>query len=106
MQTYGSSTRPVAGDRSPFLAFGLAVLGTPLAAGFGLGALAAILSSLVAAFFDLLPHLALAVDEPFDGVQLGLFALEGLVAAVAGGLVRRGIGRDASVDRFSMSSGH
>ncbi|MEX1169216.1 MAG: DUF4118 domain-containing protein, partial [Chloroflexota bacterium] len=90
---------PEAGDRSPFLAFGLAVLVTALAAGFGPGVFAAILSSVVAVYFYLPPQLALAVHEPFDGVGLGLFALEGFVAAVAGGLVRQAVGREAAIDR-------
>jgi len=90
---------PEAGDRSPFLAYGLAVLVTALSAGIGPGVLAAILSSLLAVFFSLSPHLALAVDEPLDAVLLGLFALEGLGAAVAGGLVRRTVDREAAIDR-------
>ena len=88
-----------AGGQSPFLAFGLAVLITALSAGFGPGLLAMGLSSVVAVYFYLPPQLALAVHEPFDGAQLGLFALEGLVAAVAGGLVRRSIKREAAIDR-------
>lgn len=87
-----------AGGESPFLAFGLAVLVTALAAGFGPGLLAMVLSSVVAVYFYLPPQLALAAHEPFDGVRLGLFALEGLIAAVAGGLVRRGVDREAAID--------
>lgn len=91
-----------AGGQSPFLAFGLAVLVTALAAGFGPGLLAMALSLVVAVYFYLPPQLALVVHEPFDGVRLGLFALEGLVAAVAGGLVRRGIDREATIDRSTQ----
>jgi len=83
-----------AGDRSPFLAFGLAVLVAAFAGGFGPGLLAVILSSVVAVYFYLPPQLALVVHEPFDGVQLGLFVLEGIVAAIAGGMVRRAVGRE------------
>lgn len=88
-----------AGDRSPFLAFGLAVLVAALAGGFGPGLLAVILSSVVAVYFYLPPQLALVVHEPFDGVQLGLFVLEGIVAAIAGGTVRRAVGREESINR-------
>jgi DNA-binding CsgD family transcriptional regulator len=87
-----------AGGESPFLVFGLAVLVTALAAGFGPGLLAMVLSSVVAVYFYLPPQLALAVHEPFDGIQLGLFALEGLVAALAGGVVRRAVEREQAVD--------
>jgi DNA-binding CsgD family transcriptional regulator len=80
-------TQPI--DRSPFLAFGLAVLVAALAGGFGPGLLAMALSSAVAVFFYLPPELALAVHDPFDGVQLGFFVAEGVVAATAGGIVRR-----------------
>lgn len=64
-------------------AFGLAVLVTALAAGFGFGLVAMVLSSVVAVYVYLPPQLAMAVHEPFDDVQLGLLALEGLVAAIA-----------------------
>ena len=90
-----------AGDESPFLAFGLAVLVTALAAGFGPGLLAMVLSSIVAVYFYLPPQLALAVHEPFDGVQLGLFVLEGLGVAIAGGMVRWAVEREAAVDRLT-----
>ncbi|MEX2183916.1 MAG: LuxR C-terminal-related transcriptional regulator [Chloroflexota bacterium] len=90
---------PEASDRSPFLGLGLAVLVTAVAAGFGPGVLATILGSLVAVVSYLPPHLALAVDDPFHRVLLGLFALEGFVAAVAGGLIRRAIDQDAAIDR-------
>lgn len=90
-----------AGSQSPFLAFGLAVLLTALGAGLGPGLLAMVLSSAVAVYFYLPPHLALGVHEPFDGVQLGLFALEGLVAAIAGGMVRRAVDRERAVDRVT-----
>ena len=90
-----------AGGQSPFLAFGLAVLITALAAGFGPGLLAMVLSSGVAVYFYLPPQLAIAVHEPFDGVQLGLFALEGLVAAIAGGIVRWAVDREEAVDRVT-----
>jgi DNA-binding CsgD family transcriptional regulator len=75
-------------DRSPFLAFGLAVLAAAVVGGFGPGLLATGLSCAIAVFFYLPPELALAVHDPFDGVQLGFFAAEGLVAATAGGLIR------------------
>ena len=77
-----------AGDRSPFLAFGLAVLVTAVIGGLGPGLLATGLSSLVAIFLYLPPELALAVHDPFDGVRLGFFVAEGVVAAIAGGLIR------------------
>ncbi len=82
-------TQPI--DRSPFLAFGLAVLVAALAGGFGPGLLATILSSAVAVFFYLPPELALAVHDPFDGVQLAMFVLEGILAATAGRLVRQAL---------------
>jgi DNA-binding CsgD family transcriptional regulator len=88
-----------AGDRSPFLAFGLAVLVTALVGGFGPGLMAAILSSVIAVYFYLPPRLALAIHEPFDGVQLSLFILEGLAAATAGGIVRRAVGREDAIHR-------
>lgn len=88
---------PEVGDRSPFLVFGLAVLVTALVGGFGPGILAVSLSSVVAVYCYLPPHLALAVHEPFDGVGLGVFALEGLVAAIAGGMVRRKVGREEPI---------
>ena len=90
---------PEAAERSPFLVFGLAVLVAALAGGFGPGLLAVLLSSVVAIYFYLPPQLALEVHEPFDGVQLGLFVLEGLVAATAGGFVRRALRRDDAADR-------
>jgi DNA-binding CsgD family transcriptional regulator len=76
-------------DRSPFLAFGFAVLASALIGGFGPGLLAVVLSAIIAAFFYLPPELALAVHDPFDGVQLGFFVAEGLAAATAGGLAHR-----------------
>ena len=90
---------PEALERSPFLAFGLAVLITALAGGFGPGLLATVLSSIVAVLFYLPPYLALAVHSPFDIVQLGLFTLEGLVAATAGEVVRRALAREARLGR-------
>jgi DNA-binding CsgD family transcriptional regulator len=89
---------PESGDRTPFLAFGLAVLVAALGGGFGPGILAVALSAVVAVYLYLPPHLALAVHEPFDGVLLGLFVVEGLIAALAGGLVRRAVGREAARD--------
>jgi DNA-binding CsgD family transcriptional regulator len=91
-------------DRSPFLAFGLAVLAAALIGGFGPGLLATALSCAIAVFFYLPPELALAVHDPFDGVQLGFFVCEGLVAAAAGGLVRSaasGRPSPAHVDRLA-----
>jgi DNA-binding CsgD family transcriptional regulator len=91
-------------DRSPFLAFGLAVLASALIGGFGPGLLAMILSCAIAVFFYLPPELALAVHDPFDGVQLVFFIAEGLVAATAGGLVRltaSGRPSPAPVDRLA-----
>lgn len=90
---------PGAGDRSPFLAFGLAILVTAFAGGRGPGLLAVIMSSAVAAYFYLPPHHALGVPEPFDALQLALFALEGLVAAIAGGFLRHAIARSEDIDR-------
>lgn len=77
-----------AGDRSPFLAFGLAVLAAAIVGGLGPGLVATGLSSLIAVFLYLPPELALAVHDPFDGVRLGFFVSEGVVAAIAGGLIR------------------
>ncbi len=90
---------PESGDRSPFLAFGLAVLVTALAGGFGPGLLAMILASVVAVLFYLPPYLVLSVHSPFDFVQLGLFTLEGLVAATAGEIVRRALAREERLGR-------
>ncbi|HSW41466.1 MAG TPA: DUF4118 domain-containing protein [Patescibacteria group bacterium] len=83
-----------AGDGSPFLVFGLAVLITALVGGFGPGLLATILASVVAVLFYLSPRLALAVHSPLDVVELGLFELEGLVAATAGEAIRRAVARE------------
>ena len=77
-----------AADRSPFLAFGLAVLVAALG-GFGPGLFAMALSSAVAVFFYLPPELALTIHDPLDGLQLGFFMLEGVLAATAGGFIRR-----------------
>ena len=90
-------------DRSPFLAFGLAVLVAALAGGFGPGLLAMILSSTLAVFVYLPPELALATHDPFDGVQLGFFMFEGIVAATAGGIIRgaaRAARRSPEADRL------
>jgi len=89
---------PQALGGSPFLAFGLAILVTALAAGFGPGLLATALSMGIAVLFYLPPYLALEVQAPVDLVQLGLFALEGLVAATAGGLVREALLREEAID--------
>jgi DNA-binding CsgD family transcriptional regulator len=78
-------------DRSPFLAFGLAVLASALFGGFGPGIAATAISAAIAVFFYLPPELALAVHDPFDGLQLALFVTEGLIAAFMGGLARREI---------------
>jgi DNA-binding CsgD family transcriptional regulator len=80
-------------DRSPFLAFGLAVLVSALFGGFGPGIAATAMSATIAIFFYLPPELALAVHDPFDGLQLGLFGAEGLIAAFMGDLARREIGK-------------
>ena len=88
-------------DRSPFMAFGLAVLVSGLLAGAGPGLLATGLSSVVAVFYYLPPELALAVHDPFDGVQLAFFVLEGFVAAAIGGLARQALigARDDRTER-------
>lgn len=88
---------PDAADRSPFLAFGLAVLVTALAAGFGPGLLALLLSSLIALLFYLPPYLALAVHSSVDIGLLAAFLLEGLVAAMAGEIVRRAVASDQAL---------
>jgi DNA-binding CsgD family transcriptional regulator len=90
---------PDAGDRSPFLALGLAVLVSAIVGGIGPGLMAVGLSSAVAVYLYLPPHQALAVHEPFDGALLCLFVLEGLVATVAGGLMRSNLGRTAATNR-------
>jgi DNA-binding CsgD family transcriptional regulator len=93
-----------AASRSPFLAFGLAVLITALAAGFGPGLLATLMSSAIAVLFYLPPELALAIHDPFDGLQLGFFVGEGVAAACAGGLIRGAAetrGRRSSRDRLA-----
>ena len=90
---------PDALGQSPFLAFGLAILVTALLGGLGPGLLATLLSAIVAVLFYLPPYLALAVQAPLDLVQLGLFVLEGVVAALAGGLVREALLREDAVDR-------
>jgi DNA-binding CsgD family transcriptional regulator len=84
-------------DRSPFLSFGLAVLAASLVGGFGPGFLAMLLSSAVAVFFYLPPELALSIHDPFDGVQLTFFVLEGVVAATAGGFVRQSAAQRAAL---------
>lgn len=83
-----------AGNGSPSLAFGLAVLITALVSGFGPGLLATILASVVAVLYYLPPRSALGVHSPLDVVELGLFALEGLVAATAGEVIRRAVARE------------
>ena len=90
---------PDALGQSPFLAFGLAILVTALLGGFGPGLLATLLSSIVAVLFYVPPYLALTVGAPLDLVQLGLFVVEGLVAATAGGLVREALLREDDVER-------
>jgi len=90
---------PDALGQSPFLAFGLAILVTALLGGLRPGLLATLLSGIVAVLFYLPPYLALAVQAPLDLAQLGLFALEGIVAAIAGGLVREALLREEAVDR-------
>lgn len=88
---------PGAGDRSPFMAFGLAVLATAVIAGFGPGLLASLLASVVTSFFYLSPRHTLLVEEPYEAVALVVFVLEGLAAATAGGLVRRAVLRERAV---------
>lgn len=88
---------PGAADRSPFMAFGLAVLCTALIAGFGPGLVASLLSSVIATFFYLSPRHTLLIQEPYEALGLGIFILEGLVAATAGGLVRRSLLRERAV---------
>ena len=85
---------PGVGERSPFLAFGLAVLATALIAGFGPGLLASLLSSAIATFFYVTPRNTLHIEEPHDILGLTLFILEGLVAATAGGIVHRSLTRE------------
>lgn len=79
---------PEATERSPFVAFGLAILVTSLVSGFGPGLLATAASSLIAVLFYLPPYVALAVHAPVDVALLVLFVAEGVVAALAGGIVR------------------
>jgi DNA-binding CsgD family transcriptional regulator len=85
---------PGAAERSPFMAFGLAVLGTAVVAGFGPGLVAALLSSVIATFFYLSPRHTLLIEEPYELLGLGLFVLEELSAAAVGALVRRSILRE------------
>jgi DNA-binding CsgD family transcriptional regulator len=80
---------PAATERSPFVAFGLAILITSLASGFGPGILATSFSSIIAVMFYLPPYVALEVHAPFDVALLTLFILEGVIASFAGGVVRR-----------------
>jgi DNA-binding CsgD family transcriptional regulator len=82
---------PEATERSPFVAFGLAILVTSLISGFGPGLLATAASSLIAVLFYLPPYVALAVHAPVDVALLALFVAEGLVAALAGGVIRDSI---------------
>jgi DNA-binding CsgD family transcriptional regulator len=79
---------PAATERSPFVAFGLAILITSLTSGFGPGILATAISSIIAVMFYLPPYVALEVHAPFDVALLTLFILEGVIAAIAGGVVR------------------
>jgi DNA-binding CsgD family transcriptional regulator len=93
---------PAAAERSPFVAFGLAILITSLLGGFGPGLVATGLASLIAVLFYLPPYLGLAIHAPFDLVLLALFVLEGLVAATAGGLVRSAIRREEAISRSTL----
>jgi DNA-binding NarL/FixJ family response regulator len=91
---WGSRELVLSGERSPFLAFGLAVLVSALAGGFGPAMMAAGLSAMVAGFFYLPPQHALSIDAAVDLAELGLFAVEGLVAAAVGESLRRSIRGD------------
>jgi DNA-binding CsgD family transcriptional regulator len=90
---------PEAAERSPFLAFGVAILLSALVGGFWPGVLATALSTVVAVLFYLPPHLALAVHEPVDVVRLTVFVFEGLVAAAAGEVVQRSVRRAEALGR-------
>jgi DNA-binding CsgD family transcriptional regulator len=79
---------PAATERSPFVAFGVAILITSLTSGFGPGIFATAFSSIIAVMFYLPPYVALEVHAPIDLALLILFILEGLIAAIAGGVVR------------------
>lgn len=88
---------PDATERSPFVVFGLAILLTSLVAGFGPGIVATAASSFIAVLFYLPPHVALAVQAPFDLALLLLFILEGAVAAIGGGAIRAAIRRHEAI---------
>jgi DNA-binding CsgD family transcriptional regulator len=97
---------PEATERSPFVAFGLAILLTALVSGFGPGLLATASSALIAVLFYLPPYVALAVHAPVDVALLMLFVAEGVVATVVGAVVRETLQPGppmtrASADRYS-----
>jgi DNA-binding CsgD family transcriptional regulator len=101
---------PEATERSPFVAFGLAILITSLISGFGPGLLATAASAVIAVLFYLPPYIALAVHAPVDVALLVLFVAEGFIAALAGGIVREALRprprrRPPSVDRYSRFAG-
>jgi DNA-binding CsgD family transcriptional regulator len=66
----------------------VAILITSLTSGFGPGILATAFSSIIAVMFYLPPYVALEVHAPVDVALLMLFILEGVIAAIAGGVIR------------------
>jgi DNA-binding CsgD family transcriptional regulator len=92
---------PGAGDKSPFQTFVVAALASGLIGGLGPGLLATVLGAMAASYRYLPPFEDLAVDAGADVLRLGLFMVEGLLAAVAGWAVRRTVLRDRAVQRGS-----
>jgi DNA-binding CsgD family transcriptional regulator len=93
---------PEAGDKSPFQTFVVAVLASAVIGGFGPGLIAMTLSAMAATYRYLPPLEHLAVNADADVLRLGLFILEGLLAAFAGEAVRRAALRERALTRGAM----
>jgi DNA-binding NarL/FixJ family response regulator len=102
---YGTRERllPDAGDKSPFQTFVLAVLVSSLVGGLGPGLLATALGAAAAVYLYLPPSAAFAVEARADLLRLGLFVLEGVLAAVAGHLIHYAALREQTLTRSAAS---
>jgi DNA-binding NarL/FixJ family response regulator len=102
---YGTRERllPDAGDKSPFQTFVLAVLVSSLVGGLGPGLLATALGAAAAVYLYLPPSAAFAVEAGADLLRLGLFVLEGVLAAVAGHLIHYAALREQTLTRSAAS---
>lgn len=87
------------GDRSPFQTFVIAVLVSAIAGGLGPGLFATLLGGVLVAYTYLPPSSVLAISAPADLIRLGLFGVEGLLSAAAGGIVHRALRREQLVLR-------